>query len=231
MGGDADTTAAAAASTLKRRAEEALARDDPPCGAAASGQPAEQQPAEAAAAAAAQPDSVAATPGASPLVSPEAAPAPHPWAGTWDLHSNEACATGVCKDPLCRAVIPGVCIMARNGLLSATNFSLKALEDPMSEDPFSYPDPAYLTYEQAAAAGGASFVWHGDDTGCGVKSVTCKLHFTADPAAGGAPARIVRLHYDVQLGPLYTRKGHQSWDGQKQLIKISDAEPAAAAAA
>ena len=215
MGGDADTTAAAAASTLKRRAEEALARDDPPCGAAASGQPAEQQPAGAEAAAA----------------SAAAASAPHPWAGTWDLHSNEACATGACRDPLCRAVIPGVCITARNGLLSAANFSLRALEDPMSEDPFSYPDPAYLTYEQAAAAGGASFVWHGDDTGCGVKSVTCKLHFTADSAAGGAPARIVRLHYDVQLGPLYTRKGHQSWDGQKQLIaiKISDAQPAAVA--
>ena len=108
--------------------------------------------------------------------SSEAAPAPHPWAGTWDLHSNEACATGACKDPLCRAVIPGVCITARDGVLSATHFSLKALEDPMSEDPFSYPDPAYLTYEQAAAAGGASFVWHGDDTGCGVRDVQAALY-------------------------------------------------------
>jgi len=148
------------------------------------------------------------------------APAPHtvhPWVGVWDLFASEACAAGKCsgKTP-CRPEIPGLEIKEESGFLTASNFTLRGLKDPMAGEPFSY-GTAVVRVASAAAPGGATFSFDGEDCGCGIESVTCELLFKADAAAGGAPALGVKLSYDVRLGRLYLRKGHESWEGVKHL--------------
>jgi hypothetical protein len=109
-------------------------------------------------------------------------------------------------------------------LLEATNFSLRALTDPMSEDPFEYAEGASVLSAHALA-GPIALVFEGSDVGCGVESVTVTLHVQPDGARGGAPARPVKLAYDVRLGSLYKRKGHLSWSGSLQLVMQRRAEP------
>lgn len=136
---------------------------------------------------------------------------------------------GTCRED-CSPVIPGLRIAVEGDHFCATDFTLKALEDPMSEDPFDYPDGSYAPLADVAA-GGVTFTFDGDNLGCGVEEVTCTLTLTADASAGGAPARRVQLAYQVELGPLYLRKGHDSWSGKKTVWIKRRAQQAADAAA
>ena len=137
---------------------------------------------------------------------------------------------GTCPDPRCTPLIPGLRIELQGDSLYASGFTLKALKDPMSEEPFDYPDGTYASVEDAAA-GGATFYFDGKRLACGVKEVTCTLKLTADAAAGGAPARRVELTYAVELGPLLRCRGYDSWSGKKTVwIKLHvETQPDAAA--
>lgn len=122
---------------------------------------------------------------------------PHPWVGTWNLWGREECAAGKCRDPKCSAWVPRLRVEEAGGTLLLSNFSFGGLSDPMSEDPFEYPGGATLDAAEAQTQPTvASF--SAEDTGCGVKSVTVELAFTADAAAGGAPGRKVVMTYDVK---------------------------------
>ena len=70
----------------------------------------------------------------------------------------------------------------------------------------------------AALQGATTAHFSASNTGCGVKSVDAALAFTSDATQGGAPGRRVVLTYDVQLGPLYLRKGHKSWSGRHDVF-------------
>ena len=151
--------------------------------------------------------------------------------GTWDLFGSEACAAGACGDARCKgASIPGLVLSDEDGLLSASNFTLTALTDPMSDDPFEYPDGASVLCERALA-GPVSLEFEAAQVGCGAPSVTVTLHLKPDSAAGGAPPRAVKLEWDVQLSSFYTRKGHRSWAGSVQLVMQRRAKTPAAPAA
>jgi hypothetical protein len=208
------TAPGAAAASRKRAAEEELTRDG-------DASPAEQaSPAEEAV------DTAAPPPVPS---SPDAAPAAHPWTGTWDLFGSEACARGMCGDKRCTgATVPGLVISEEDGLLLVSNFTLRNLTDPMDDDmPFEYPDGASVFCDEALA-GPVALVFEGADVGCGVESVTVTLHVRPDAVRAGAPARAVKLAYDVRLGSLYKRKGHQSWAGSTQVVMQRRNDAAAA---
>lgn len=131
---------------------------------------------------------------------------------------------GTCGED-CSPVIPGLRIEVQGAHLYASNFTLKVLVDPMSDGPFEYPDGSSAPLADAAA-GGVPFSFDGDNLDCNVKGVTCTLTLTADAAAGGAPARRVELAYEVELGPLYLRKGHDSWTGKKTVWLKRRTQPA-----
>ena len=113
-------------------------------------------------------------------------------------------------------MIPGLVIEERHGQLHVSGFTLRALCDPFADEPWEYPD-AEIVSSAAALAGPVTLDFFGA-VGCGVESVTASLHITPDAARGGAPSRAVKLAYVVQLGRMYTRKGHESWDGEKNVI-------------
>jgi hypothetical protein len=171
-----------------------------------------------------------AAPGSPLPSSPDAAPTSHPWVGTWDLFGSEACTRGACGDKHCKPTVPGLVISEHVGMLRVSNFTLRALSDPMDDDmPFEYPRGAVLGCDEALA-GPVKLVFDGANTGCGVESVTVMLHLTPDAARSGAPACEVKLAYDVRLGSLYKRKGHQSWAGSTQVFMQRRDDAAAAAA-
>jgi hypothetical protein len=181
-----------------------------------------------------------ASPPASPAASDSEAPdeadaqaAAHPWVGVWDLFTDEACAAGKCRSSHCKgAMIPGLVIEEEDDMLHVSGFTFKALPEPFSDDPWDYPDGAFVSAADAVSRP-VTLDFEGGDLGCGVESVTVSLHLTPDAERGGAPSRAVKLRFDVRLGSLYTRKGYHSWDGGVSLImqrRAEDAAPSGAAA-